>query len=150
MSFERSYSIESHERIKLILIFGDKSLLLMWWVPNFNFSWKFQAHKFWSVETSPLNGILETLDKLSCAYVMNKLAYQITSHLIIITLRFIGEASCRKTSILHNFRNIAPLLIRTERSHLVLKSGATGTMWNTETRASDSNAGELESSLDVY
>ena len=24
MSFERSYSIESHERIKLILIFGDK------------------------------------------------------------------------------------------------------------------------------
>src|SRR6218665_1029819 len=32
MSFERSYSIESHERIKLILIFGDKSLLLTWWV----------------------------------------------------------------------------------------------------------------------
>src|SRR6218665_1000690 len=32
MSFERSYSIESHERIKLILIFGDKSLLLIWWV----------------------------------------------------------------------------------------------------------------------
>src|SRR6218665_3221957 len=32
MSFERSYSIESHERIKLILVFGDKSLLLTWWV----------------------------------------------------------------------------------------------------------------------
>ena len=32
MSFERSYSIEFHERIKLILIFGDKSLLLTWWV----------------------------------------------------------------------------------------------------------------------
>src|SRR6218665_2274103 len=32
MSFERSYGIESHERIKLILIFGDKSLLLTWWV----------------------------------------------------------------------------------------------------------------------
>jgi len=32
MSFERSYSIESHERIKLILIFGNKSLLLTWWV----------------------------------------------------------------------------------------------------------------------
>src|SRR6218665_495842 len=32
MSFERSYSIESHERIKLILIFADKSLLLKWWV----------------------------------------------------------------------------------------------------------------------
>src|SRR6218665_632550 len=32
MSFERSYSIESHQRIKLILIFGDKSLLLTWWV----------------------------------------------------------------------------------------------------------------------
>ena len=32
MSFERSYSIESHERIKLILIFGDKSLLLTCWV----------------------------------------------------------------------------------------------------------------------
>src|SRR6218665_3243783 len=32
MSSERSYSIESHERIKLILIFGDKSLLLIWWV----------------------------------------------------------------------------------------------------------------------
>ena len=32
MSFERSYSIESHERIKLILIFGDKSLRLTWWV----------------------------------------------------------------------------------------------------------------------
>ena len=32
MSFERSYSVESHERIKQILIFGDKSLLLMWWV----------------------------------------------------------------------------------------------------------------------
>jgi len=34
MSFERSYSIESHERIKRILIFGDKSLLLPWWVTN--------------------------------------------------------------------------------------------------------------------
>jgi len=32
MSFERSYSIESHERIKQIFIFGDKSLLLIWWV----------------------------------------------------------------------------------------------------------------------
>ena len=32
MSFERSYSIESHERIKLILVFADKSLLLKWWV----------------------------------------------------------------------------------------------------------------------
>src|SRR6218665_1525811 len=32
MSFERSYSIESHERIKLILIFGNGSLLLTWWV----------------------------------------------------------------------------------------------------------------------
>src|SRR6218665_2857911 len=32
MSFERSYSIKSHERIKQILIFGDKSLLLPWWV----------------------------------------------------------------------------------------------------------------------
>jgi len=32
MSFERSYSIESHERIKQILIFADKSLLLLWWV----------------------------------------------------------------------------------------------------------------------
>src|SRR6218665_177900 len=32
MSLERSYSIESHERIKLILIFGDKSLLLTWWI----------------------------------------------------------------------------------------------------------------------
>ena len=32
MSFERSYSIESHERTKLILIFGDKSLLLTCWV----------------------------------------------------------------------------------------------------------------------
>src|SRR6218665_374648 len=32
MSFERSYIIESHERIKQILIFGDKSLLLTWWV----------------------------------------------------------------------------------------------------------------------
>ena len=35
MSFERSYSIESHERIKLILIFGNKSLLLTWWVTYF-------------------------------------------------------------------------------------------------------------------
>src|SRR6218665_1166246 len=32
MSFEMSDSIESHERIKLILIFADKSLLLKWWV----------------------------------------------------------------------------------------------------------------------
>src|SRR6218665_3023877 len=32
MSFERSNSIESQERIKLVLIFGDKSLLLTWWV----------------------------------------------------------------------------------------------------------------------
>src|SRR6218665_2561733 len=32
MSFKRSYSVESHERIKQILIFGDKSLLLTWWV----------------------------------------------------------------------------------------------------------------------
>ena len=32
MSFERSYNIESHERIKLILIFGNKSLLLTCWV----------------------------------------------------------------------------------------------------------------------
>ena len=32
MSFERSYSIESHERIKLILIFANKTLLLKWWV----------------------------------------------------------------------------------------------------------------------
>ena|SRR6218665_539382 len=32
MSFERSYSLESHERIKQILIFGNKSLLLPWWV----------------------------------------------------------------------------------------------------------------------
>jgi|SRR6218665_1636774 len=39
MSFERSYSIESHERIKLILIFGDKSLLLTWWV-TFLFLWQ--------------------------------------------------------------------------------------------------------------
>ena len=31
MSFERSYSVDSHERIKQLLIFGDKSLLLMWW-----------------------------------------------------------------------------------------------------------------------
>jgi len=35
MSFKRSYSIESHERIKLILIFGEKSLLLTWWVTYF-------------------------------------------------------------------------------------------------------------------
>src|SRR6218665_904063 len=34
MSYEGSYSIESHERIKLIMIFGDKSLLLTWWVTN--------------------------------------------------------------------------------------------------------------------
>ena len=32
MSFERSYSIESHERIKQILISADKSLLMPWWV----------------------------------------------------------------------------------------------------------------------
>jgi len=32
MSFERSYSVESHERMKQILIFADKSLLLPWWV----------------------------------------------------------------------------------------------------------------------
>ena len=34
MSFERSYSIESHEKIKPILIFADKSLLLKWWVTS--------------------------------------------------------------------------------------------------------------------
>jgi len=39
MSFERSYSIESHERIKLILIFGDKSLLLTWWVTYIEMFW---------------------------------------------------------------------------------------------------------------
>jgi len=38
MSFEKSYSIESHERIKLILIFADKSLLLKWWVTYVLFS----------------------------------------------------------------------------------------------------------------
>jgi len=32
MSFERSYCTESHEKIKQILIFGDKSLLLTCWV----------------------------------------------------------------------------------------------------------------------
>jgi len=32
MSFERSYGVESHERIKQILNFFDKSLLLPWWV----------------------------------------------------------------------------------------------------------------------
>jgi len=30
MSFERSYSVEFRERIKQILHFGDKSLLLPW------------------------------------------------------------------------------------------------------------------------
>ena len=39
MSFERSYSIESHERMKLILIFGDKSLLLIWWVTYINYNY---------------------------------------------------------------------------------------------------------------
>src|SRR6218665_1551907 len=32
MSFERFYCTESHEKIKQILIFGDKSLLLTCWV----------------------------------------------------------------------------------------------------------------------
>src|SRR6218665_1300641 len=32
MSFESSYCTESHEKIKQILIFGDKSLLLTCWV----------------------------------------------------------------------------------------------------------------------
>ena len=45
MSFERSYIIESHERIKLILIFGDKSLLLTWWVTYMHFT---PAQYIWS------------------------------------------------------------------------------------------------------
>ena len=36
MSFERSYSIESHKRMKQILIFCNKNLLLLWWVTNIN------------------------------------------------------------------------------------------------------------------
>src|SRR6218665_3439282 len=42
MSFERSYNIESHEGIKLILIFGAKSLLLTWWVTYVDFFSVFQ------------------------------------------------------------------------------------------------------------
>jgi len=46
MSFERSYNIESHERIKQILIFANKSLLLPWWVTYVYF---IQCHLTWSI-----------------------------------------------------------------------------------------------------
>jgi len=42
MSFERSYSIESNERIKQILIFGDKILLLPWRVTYIHYICKKQ------------------------------------------------------------------------------------------------------------
>src|SRR6218665_1053118 len=67
MSFERSYSIESHERIKLILIFGDKSLLLTWWVTYicsefflcFVFQFTVVASSTFSSSSTPLNKKLD-------------------------------------------------------------------------------------------
>jgi len=59
MSFERSYCTESHEKIKQILIFGDKSLLLTCWVTYIMFSdWKVKLllpatfHQFQSTSNS--------------------------------------------------------------------------------------------------
>src|SRR6218665_915655 len=61
MSFERSYCTESHEKIKQILIFGDKSLLLTCWVTNTfsgsteyfrKISWKFSGKYFSGKATS--------------------------------------------------------------------------------------------------
>ena len=71
MSFERSYSIEYHERIKLILIFGDKSLLLTWWV-----TYQVHDHYHWSETHSGTGNRLEGrlgmkgVVSLGCNYVL--------------------------------------------------------------------------------